>query len=60
MVNGAGKPGAVEAVIDRWAEAHRPLIQRTEALLAELQATTTPDLAMLEVANRQLRSLVAG
>jgi NAD-specific glutamate dehydrogenase len=32
---------------------------RTEQLLAELQAGVTPDLAMLAVANRQLRSMVS-
>jgi NAD-specific glutamate dehydrogenase len=32
---------------------------RSEHLLAELQAGANPDLAMLAVANRQLRSMVS-
>jgi glutamate dehydrogenase len=50
--------GAAEGVIDDWAEARRPLVARTEQLLAELQSTGSPDFAMLAVANRQLKSLV--
>jgi glutamate dehydrogenase len=50
--------GAAESVIDEWAEARRPLVARTQQLLAELQAMGTPDFAMLAVANRQLKSMV--
>ena len=49
---------ATEAVIDTWAEGRRPLVARTDQLLGELQAAGTPDLAMLAVANRQLRAMV--
>ncbi len=60
VVNGITEPGAADGMIDRWAEARRPLVARTEQLLTELQTTGTPDLAMLAVANRQLRSMVGG
>ena len=36
------------------------MVARTEQLLIELKATAQPDLAMLAVANRQLKSMVAG
>jgi glutamate dehydrogenase len=51
--------GASEEVIDDWAETRRPLVARAEQLLSELRTAGTPDLAMLAVANRQLRSLVS-
>ncbi len=58
VVNGRDL-GVSENAIDDWAEAHVPLVVRTEQLLAELQsAGGGPDLAMLAVANRQLRSMV--
>ena len=60
VVNGIKEASATNGMIDRWAEARRPLVARTEQLLTELQTTGTPDLAMLAVANRQLRSMVAG
>jgi len=46
-------------MIDEWSHARRPLIARAEQLIAELRASGNPDLAMLAVANRQLKSLVA-
>jgi glutamate dehydrogenase len=51
---------AAEDVIEDWAESRRPLVARTEQLLAELQSTGTPDFAMLAVANRQLKTMVGG
>ncbi|HYN21674.1 MAG TPA: NAD-glutamate dehydrogenase [Thermoanaerobaculia bacterium] len=45
------------SAIDSWIEERRPLVTRTEQLLAELKAVGTPDLAMLAVANRQLKSM---
>ena len=50
--------GSPERVIDDWEDARRPLVTRTEQLLAELQATGTPDFAMLAVANRQFKTMV--
>ena len=58
MVDGNKDLGAPDGIIDRWAEPRRPLVSRTEQLLAELQAAGKPDLAMLAVANRQLRAMV--
>jgi len=46
-------------MLEDWALPRRPLIARAEQLLAELRASGHPDLAMLAVANRQLKSLVA-
>jgi glutamate dehydrogenase len=60
VVNGMDGADAANGMIDRWAEARRPLVARTEQLLTELQTLGAPDLAMLAVANRQLRSMVAG
>jgi glutamate dehydrogenase len=54
---GNGTP-AERAVTD-WAEKRRPIVTRVEQLLAEMQASGTPDLAMLAVANRTLKSLGA-
>ncbi|MGE5505455.1 MAG: NAD-glutamate dehydrogenase, partial [Actinomycetota bacterium] len=49
--------GAGEDAIAAWIEAHRTGVERTDALLAELKAAPHIDLAMLTVANRQLRTL---
>ena len=43
--------------IEAWVDERRPIIARTEQLLAELQSTPAHDFAMLAVANRQLKSL---
>ena len=43
--------------IDAWIEERRPLVTRAEQLVAELKSVGTPDLAMLAVANRQLKSM---
>ena len=59
VVNSGGKLSAAEAIIDDWAQARRPQVMRTEQLLGELQTAGTPDLAMLAVTNRQLKSMVA-
>jgi glutamate dehydrogenase len=50
---------AGDGAIENWAKQRRAQVVRSEQLLAELQAGTTPDLAMLAVANRQLRSMVS-
>jgi glutamate dehydrogenase len=60
VVNGEGNLEAAETMIDHWAEQRRPQVARAEQLLAELQTVGNLDLAMLAVANRQLRSLVDG
>ena len=60
VLDGTGGKTAAATVIETWADARRPLVARTEQLLGELQSTGTPDFAMLAVANRQLKSMVAG
>ena len=50
--------GAVDGAVEDWAGRRTALVNRTNQLLAELRAAGTPDLAMLAVANRQLKSLV--
>ena len=59
VMSSAGN-GAMEGVIDSWSDSRRPLVLRTEQLLAELQSTGAPDFAMLAVANRQLKTMVGG
>jgi len=50
-----GHPG--KAGVEAWAAARADLIDRIESLLGEIQAAPVPDLAMLAVANRELRTL---
>jgi len=50
-----GKTGAT--AVKAWAADRSEAVERIEALLAEIRAAQTPDLAMLAVANRELRSL---
>ncbi|MFQ5971721.1 MAG: hypothetical protein ACE5Q3_05265, partial [Alphaproteobacteria bacterium] len=59
---GDGKLGAraVGDIIDTWLDGRRQIVERTGALFAELRGAPEIDLAMLTVANRQLRALVAG
>jgi len=59
VLEGLTELSAGDGAIDNWAEQRRPQVLRSEQLVAELQAGTTPDLAMLAVANRQLRSMVS-
>jgi len=58
VVNGTKDLGEPDRIIEVWADGRRPLVTRTEQLLGELQTVGTPDLAMLAVANRQLRAMV--
>jgi glutamate dehydrogenase len=57
---GKDKPtkAQLEALLEPWIARRRPLVARKDQLLAELRAGGTPDLAMLAVANRQLKSVV--
>ncbi len=54
----SGKTGA--AAVEAWAAERAELTDRIEALLGEIQSAPTPDLAMLAVANRELRALAVG
>jgi glutamate dehydrogenase len=51
----SGKTGA--AAVKAWVTKRAELTDRVEALLGEIQSAATPDLAMLAVANRELRAL---
>ena len=53
-----GKTGP--AAVEAWAAERAELTERIEALLGEIQGAPTPDLAMLAVANRELRTLAGG
>ncbi|HUL08479.1 MAG TPA: NAD-glutamate dehydrogenase [Candidatus Acidoferrum sp.] len=46
--------------IEAWSAVRGPAVQRAESLVADLRQSGTAGLAMLAVANRQLRSLTAG
>ncbi|MBB3063809.1 NAD-glutamate dehydrogenase [Limibacillus halophilus] len=46
-------------MLDAWTEERRMLVSRAEQMIGELRAAGQPDLAMLAVANRRLKSLVA-
>jgi glutamate dehydrogenase len=55
----AAKAGAAETALDAWIEARRLQVARAEQLLGELRTVVEPDLAMLAVANRALKSIGA-
>ncbi len=57
---GALTNGTGERLIEQWLSSRRPAVERTGALIAEMRSALEVDLAMLTVANRQLRTLVAG
>ena len=59
VVDAAGGTAAAEAVVDAWALANGRGIERVENIVCELQNAGAVDLAMLSVANREIRSLVA-
>jgi glutamate dehydrogenase len=50
---GLAAPEAVAA----WVAAHRPAVERCDALVAEIRAAPQIDLAMMAVAGRQFRAL---
>ena len=52
--------GDEAAAVDGWIASRSLVVERVEQLLAELRAQPAVDLAMLAVANRQLRGLIAG
>jgi glutamate dehydrogenase len=49
----------IEALAATWIESHRGQLARFDAMLAELKAAPSVDLAALTVAGRELRSLIA-
>ncbi len=48
-----------QLIIDAWCSKRQSLVDRNSQLVAELQATLSPNFAMLAVANGQLKSLLA-
>ncbi|MFM2128517.1 MAG: hypothetical protein RL477_63, partial [Pseudomonadota bacterium] len=59
VIDAAGGARAVDAIVEVWADARKALVARTEQTLADMQAAGSADIAMLSVALRQLRLLVA-
>ncbi len=55
--NGAGPPGGA---VDNWIAANSAAVDRNDRLLADLRKEGSVDLAMLTVANRQIRALAVG
>ena len=60
VLEGKSARDNVGGLIEAWSARRRPLILRSEQLIQELKASGTPDLAMLAVANRQMKSMVHG
>lgn len=60
MLRAAAGEDNLEVICQEWIERRRPLVTRTKQLITELQATPSPDFAMLAVANRQLKAMLAG
>ena len=54
-----GNGGTGGEAIDSWVGARRDVVDRVESLLGELETVGQVDLAMLAVANRELRGMVA-
>jgi glutamate dehydrogenase len=54
------KPGVEEpdTLIAAWEDGNRSALERSRQVLAELQAASSPDLAMLSVGLRELRNLL--
>ena len=56
----ANGDGAADGAVNGWIDAHRAAVGRNEQLLADLRKSGAVDIAMLTVANRQIRVLAAG
>ncbi|HXV23931.1 MAG TPA: NAD-glutamate dehydrogenase [Alphaproteobacteria bacterium] len=53
-----GADAEPEILIEDWIKARAAPVERADTLISELRQSGAPDLAMLAVANRQLRTLV--
>jgi glutamate dehydrogenase len=60
VVDESGGGAAAEAIIDAWASSNGHRVDRAVGVVGELKTTGTVDLAMLAVANREIRALLAG
>jgi glutamate dehydrogenase len=58
VLDTAGDAAIADAVVDAWTTVHKHTVGRVQALVSELRTSTTLDLAMLAVANREIRALV--
>jgi glutamate dehydrogenase len=58
--DGKAAKGASDKLIDGWAESRAGAVERTRQLLGDIKGAASVDLAMLAVANRQLRAMLAG
>ena len=59
VLDDAGGTEVVDAVIDAWAAAHEAAVERVHSIVADLRLASTVDLAMLAVANREIRTLIS-
>jgi glutamate dehydrogenase len=59
-LNGKPGDGGLDDMLETWADQRRPQLSRNAQLLQELRSSGAPDLAMLAVANRQIKAIVAG
>jgi glutamate dehydrogenase len=59
VLDAAAKEKDPDKAIETWAKRHPEAFARTEQMLAELWAANVDDLAMIQVASRQLRALAA-
>ncbi len=50
----------IDGAVDRWIAANHAAVHRNDQLLADLSKAETLDLAMLTVADRQIRVLASG
>ncbi|MCH7555691.1 MAG: hypothetical protein IIC08_06855, partial [Proteobacteria bacterium] len=51
---------SVSGAVDKWLDANQSLVARNQRLIDDLRKADIQDLAMLTVANRQIRVLAAG
>ncbi|MBE0529716.1 MAG: NAD-glutamate dehydrogenase, partial [Rhodospirillales bacterium] len=59
VLDAAAQEKDPDKAIGTWAKRHPEVFARTEQMLAELWAANVDDLAMIQVASRQLRALAA-
>jgi glutamate dehydrogenase len=59
VLDDAGGPEVVDVVVDAWAAAHTAPVDRVHSIVAELRMASAVDLAMLAVANREIRTLIS-
>ena len=59
VVDESGGGAAAEAIIEAWASSNGHRVNRAVSVVSELKTTGSVDLAMLAVANREIRALLA-